>query len=111
MITNYSDLFTKKTTRRQNTAQILETIGSAVKIDLSNIVSTAREDTQAAYMDLIELNIRFYELFMRVRWSTEFGGNADIRFELQDIQKIIDSTRADLRTVSSLEMNERNNAV
>ncbi len=111
MAKNYADLFTKQTSRRQNTSQLLETIGKAVKEDLISVLALAQNSTEEAYLELIDLNIKFYELFMKVRWSSEFGSSADVRFELQDIQKIVDSTRADLRTVSALEMNERNNAI
>jgi hypothetical protein len=111
MATNYSDLFTKKTSRRQQTAQLLKQIETAVRTDLDTIIKIASESIQEAYLELIDLNLKFYELFMKVRWSTEFSNNADVRFELQDIQKVIDSTRADFRTLASLEMNERNNAM
>ena len=108
---NYVEMFTRPTRRKSEIGQLLHKIGEAVQSDVSNCQSTASIDIQEALTTLTKINIKFHHLFMKVRWADGYSERADIRYELADIQKIIDDTRYDLKTLASLQMNENNNAM
>ena len=108
---DYSSMFTKKTRRRGETSQLLETLEKAVLDDLNQVLSSSRDNISVAMSQLIELNLKFNEAFLRIRWADGFSSLENIRYELADIQRLIDGTRADLRTLASVYMNENNNAM
>ena len=108
---DYSSLFTKNTRRRGENSQLLETLEKAVLEDLNQVLSSSRDNISVAMSQLIELNIRFNEAFLRIRWADGFSTMEHIRYELIDIQKLIDGTSADLRLLASIYMNENNNAM
>jgi len=83
----------------------------AVLEDLNQVLSSSRDNISVAMSELIELNLKFNEAFLRIRWADGFSSLENIRYELADIQRLIDGTRADLRTLASVYMNENNNAM
>ena len=108
---DYSSMFTKKTRRRGETSQLLETLEKAVLEDLNQVLSSSRDNISVAMSELIQINLKFNEAFLRIRWADGFSSMEHIRYELADIQRLIDGTRADLRTLASVYMNENNNAM
>ncbi|MBC8436735.1 hypothetical protein H8D85_00260 [bacterium] len=108
---SYAEMFTRPTRRKGEIGQLLLEIGGAVQSDIEKCRQQATMDIAGALTLLIKININFHQLFMKVRWADGYNERADIRYELADIQKIIDDTRYDLKTLAALQMNENNNAM
>ena len=70
---DYSSLFTKQTRRRGENSQLLETLEKAVLEDLNQVLSSSRDNISVAMSQLIELNLKFNEAFLRIRWADGFS--------------------------------------
>lgn len=79
--------------------------------DVANVLIIAKQDPKEGMETLAEINLQFHEVFLKVRWADGYKEMVDIRYELADIQKIIDDARQDLQTIASIYMNENNNAM
>jgi len=108
---DYAAMFTKPVRRRSEISSLLHSIGSAIIADVTAAMQVAKSDPKEAIMLLNEINISFHELFIKIRWADGYKDMADVRFELNDIQKIINDSRADFTTMASIYMNENNNAL
>ena len=108
---DYSKMFTKPTRRRSETSQLLETLEKAVLEDLNQVLSSSRDNISVAVSQLMEINLKYNEAFLRIRWADGFSSMDNIRYELADIRKLIDDARADIKTLASVYMNENNNAM
>jgi|APSaa5957512576_1039674.scaffolds.fasta_scaffold25586_3 hypothetical protein len=102
----YSDIFTKPTQRRGETSKLLGKIGEAVKADIHEARLLSLGAPKEALHELVKINVNFHEVYMKVRWADGFKELPEIRYELHDLQTLINSCRDDIRTIASIYMNE-----
>tara|TARA_Y100000034_G_scaffold136729_1_gene215272 strand:- start:1318 stop:1650 length:333 start_codon:yes stop_codon:yes gene_type:complete len=110
-MTDYASMFTRPVNRRSEISSLLQSIGASILKDVSQALSYAKENPKTGIELLAEINLQFHEVFLKVRWADGYKEMSDIRYELSDIQKIIDDARQDLQTIASIYMNENNNSM
>ena len=85
---------------------------SAVTTDLMTIHDLVNQDqVSEAISNLMEINIKFNDISGSLKLSKEFMVAQDGIYRLNEISKLINSCREDIKSLTMFKMNEANNAM
>ena len=90
----------------------IKLLKDAVTSDLMTIYELVRQDDITdAITNLMEINIKFNDISGSLKLSKEFMVAQDGIYRLNEISKLINSCREDIKSLTMFKMNEANNAM